>query len=250
MLAREVRLLFRKELRQLLRNRGAMLTALFLPLLMILLMPLAQIASMSTATPKDLRLPPEVELPPGLAELREDPRAILWFILTPLIATGSLLCPAVTASYIFISERETRTLELLVALPVRVGHILLAKLLAILALAGPVSLGMLCVDAVLLLERGLGSPGYVLMLVVMLLCALACSTSTALLVSLLARDFRSASNLNGMVLGPIVLGSFGLMTVVPGATLAAGVLAALYAAGAGVTTLLAMRVVTFERLLR
>lgn len=250
MLAREVRLLFRKELHQLLRNRGAMLTALFLPLLMILLMPLAQIASMSTATPKDLRLPPEVHLPPGLADLRQDPRAILWFILTPLIATGSLLCPAVTASYTFISERESRTLELLVALPVRVGHILVAKLLAILALAGPVSLGMLGVDCVLLLKRGLGSPGYVLMLAVMLLCALACSTSTALLVSLLARDIRSASNLNGVVLGPIVLGSFGLMTVVPGATFAAGVLAALYAVGAGVTTLLAMRVVTFERLLR
>jgi ABC-2 type transport system permease protein len=250
MLAREVRILFRKELRQLLRNRGAMLTAIFLPLLMILLMPLAQISSMSTATPKDLHLPPEVHLPPGLSELRQDPRALLWFILTPLIATGSLLCPAVTASYIFIAEREARTLELLVALPVRVGHILLAKLLAILALAVPLSVGLLCVDAVFLLKRGLGSPGYVLMLTVMLLCALACSTSTALLVSLLARDFRSASNLNGLVLGPLILGSFGLMVVVPGGAVAAGVLAALYAAGAGVTTLLAMRVVTFERMLR
>lgn len=250
MLAREVRVLFRKELRQLLRNRGAMLTALFLPLLMILLMPLAQISSMSSATPKDLRLPPEVQLPPGLAELRHDPRALLWFILTPLIATGSLLCPAVTASYTFISERESRTLELLVALPVRVGQILLAKLLAILTLAVPVSLGMYGVDAVLLLSRGLGSASYVAMVGVMLLCALACSASTALLVSLLARDFRSASNLNGLVLGPIILGSFGLMAVVPGPTLAATVLAALYAVGAGVTTLLAMRVVTFERMLR
>ncbi len=250
MLAREVRILFRKELRQLLRNRGAMLTALFLPLLMLLLMPLAQIVSMSSATPKDLRLPPEMQLPPGLAELREDPRAMLWFILTPLLATGNLLYPAVTASYTFISERESRTLELLVALPVRVGHILLAKLLAILALAMPMSLALFAVDAVLLLKRGLGSPGYVLMLAVMLLCALACSTSTALLVSLLARDFRAASNLNGLVLGPIVLGSFALMTVVPGAAVAAGVLAALYAVGAGVTTLLALRVVTFERLLR
>jgi ABC-2 type transport system permease protein len=250
MFAHEVRVLFRKELRQLLRNRGAMLTALFLPLLMILLMPLAQIFSMSSASPKDLRLPPEVQLPPGLAELRHDPRAILWFILTPLIATGSLLCPAVTASYTFIVERESRTLELLVALPVRVGQILLAKLLAILSLAVPVSLGMFGVDAVLLLSRGLGSASYVAMVGVMLLCALACSASTALLVSLLARDFRSASNLNGLVLSPIILGSFGLMAVVPGATAAAAVLAALYATGAGVTTLLAMRVVTFERLLR
>ncbi|WP_224368131.1 ABC transporter permease subunit [Hyalangium versicolor] len=250
MLAREVRLLFRKELSQLLRNRGAMLSALFLPLLMILLMPLAQIFSMSSAHPRDLHLPPEVPLPPGLAELRSDPRAFLWFIMTPLIATGCLLCPAVTASYIFLAERESRTLELLVALPVRVGQILQAKLLAILVLAIPVCLGFYGVNAGLLLTRGLGSPSYVLMLGVMLLCALACSTSTALLVSLLARDFRSASNLNGLVLGPLILGSFTLMAAMPGPTLAAGVLALLYTAVAVGTTLLAMRVVTFERLLR
>jgi hypothetical protein len=38
--------------------------------------------------------------------------------------------------------------------------------------------------------------------------------------------------------------------VLPGPTFAAGVLAALYAVIAAVTTLLAMRVVTFERLMR
>jgi ABC-2 type transport system permease protein len=250
MAAREVRILFRKELRQLLRNRGALLTALFLPLLMILIMPMAQITSTSGGKLHDLRLPEGLQLPPGLAELRHDPRALLWFILTPLVATGCLMCPAVTASYTFISEREARTLELLVALPVRVGHILMAKLLAILALAVPVTLALLSVDAAILLSRGLAPLGYVLMLGVMLLTALACSTSTALLVSLVARDFRSASNLNGLILGPLILGSFGLMTVLPGPTYAAGVLAALYAVAAVITTLLALRVVTFERLLR
>jgi ABC-type Na+ efflux pump permease subunit len=250
MLAREVRILFRKELRQLLRNRGALLTAIFLPLLMILIMPMAQISSTSSGKLLDLRLPEELKLPPGLAGLREDPRVLLWFILTPLVAAGCLMCPAVTASYTFIAEREARTLELLVALPVRVGHILQAKLLAILALAVPVCLGLLSVDAGLVLSRGLGPLSYVLMLGVMVLTALAFSTSTALLVSLLARDFRSASNLNGLVLSPIILGSFGLMAVVPGPTLAAGVLAALYALGTAVTTFFALRVVTFERMLR
>jgi ABC-2 type transport system permease protein len=250
MLAREVKILFRKELRQLVRNRGAMLTALFIPVVMIIVLPMAQILSMGSGTPKELNISPEVQLPPGLAELRHDSRALLWFILTPLVATGSLLCPAVTASYTFIAEREARTLELLVALPVRVGQILLAKLLAILALAVPVSLGLLSVDVVLLLSRGLAPLSYVLTLGVMMLAALACSTSTALLVSLLARDFRAASNLNGMVLGPVVLVSFGLMALLPGPTFSAGVLAVFYAVLAGVTTLLAMRVVTFERLLR
>jgi ABC-2 type transport system permease protein len=249
MLAREVKILLRKELRQLVRNRGAMLTALFLTVVMIIVLPMAQILSMGSGTPKELNISPEVQLPPGLAELRHDSRALLWFILTPLVATGSLLCPAVTASYTFIAEREARTLELLVALPVRVGHILTAKLLAILVLATPVCLVLLSVDAALLLSRGLGTLSYVLTLGVMLLTALACSTSTALLVSLLARDFRSANNLNGLILGPIILGSFALMAVVPGPTLAAGVLAALYAVAAVITTLMALRVVTFERLL-
>ncbi len=250
MLAREVRILLRKELRQLLRNRGALLTAIFVPLLMILIMPMAQISTMSSGKLHDLRLPEGMLLPPGLANLREDPRALLWFILTPLIATGCLMCPAVTATYTFIAEREARTLELLVALPVRVGHILQAKLLAILALAMPVCLGLVGVDAWLLLSRGLGSVGYVIALGAMAVAALACSSGTALLVSLLARDFRSSSNINGLVLSPIILGTFGLMAIMPGATLAAGVLAALYAVIAAVTTLLAMRVVTFERLLR
>lgn len=250
MLAREVRILFRKELRQLLRNRGALLTAIAVPVLMLLIMPMAQISTTSAGKLHDLRLPEGMLLPPGLANLRQDPRALLWFILTPLVATGCLMCPAVTATYTFIAEREARTLELLVALPVRVGHILQAKLLAILALAVPVCLGLVGVDAWLLLSRGLGSVGYVLMLGVMALAALACSSSTALLVSLLARDFRSSSNINGLVLSPIILGSFGLMTVLPGPELAAGVLTALYAAIAAVTTVLAMRAVTFERLLR
>jgi ABC-type Na+ efflux pump permease subunit len=246
MLAREVRILFRKELRQLLRNRGALLTAIFLPLLMLFIMPLAQISTLSSGKLQELRLPEGVQLPPGLAELRQDPRVLLWFILTPLVATGCLMCPAVTASY----ARAARTLELLVALPVRVGHILQAKLLAILTLAVPLCLGLVGVDAWLLLSRGLGSPGYVLTLGVLVLTALACSSGTALLVSLLARDFRSSSNINGLVLSPIILGSFGLMAVLPGPTFAAGVLAALYAVIAAVTTLLAMRVVTFERLMR
>ncbi len=250
MLAREVRILFRKELRQLLRNRGALLTAIFLPLLMLFIMPLAQISTLSSGKLQELRLPEGVRLPPGLAELRQDARVLLWFILTPLVATGCLMCPAVTASYTLIAEREARTLELLVALPVRVGHILQAKLLAILTLAVPLCLGLVGVDAWLLLSRGLGSPGYVLMLGVLVLTALACSCGAALLVSLLARDFRSSSNINGLVLSPIILGSFGLMAVLPGPTFAAGVLAALYAVIAAVTTLLAMRVVTFERLMR
>ncbi|WP_224240247.1 ABC transporter permease [Hyalangium gracile] len=250
MLAREVRLLLRKELRQLLRNPGAMLTALVLPVLLMLVIPLAQILAAHPDRMKELNIPPEVSLPPGLLATGKDPVAIMRLLLTPLLAMGGLLTPALTASYTLLSERESRTLELLVALPVRVTHILQAKLLAILALAAPVCLGLVAVDAGLLLARGLGSPGYVLALLVMVVGALAFSSSTALLVSLLARDIRTASNLNGVVLAPFIVGSFAAVVLVPGEALSAAVLAGAFLAGTAVVVLLALRVFTFERLLR
>ncbi|HYI02029.1 ABC transporter permease [Hyalangium sp.] len=250
MLAREVKILFRKELGQLLRNKGAMLTALFLPLLLMLIIPLAQVLAVNPDHPKELPIPPDVSLPPGLAEVGKDPLATVRLLLTPLISMGGLLTPALTASYIFISERESRTLELLVALPVRVGQILQAKLLAILALSAPVCLGLFAIVGGLMLSRGLGSPGYVVAMFIMVAASLAFSSSTALFVSLLARDIRTASNLNGLVLSPFLLGSFIVMAVVPGTTLASAVIAGGYLLGTAVVLLLALRVVTFERMLR
>jgi ABC-type transport system involved in multi-copper enzyme maturation permease subunit len=250
MLEREVRILFRKELRQLLRNRGALLTALFMPLLLMLIVPLMQILGVKAHGTNEVPIPPEASLPPGLMAVGRSPVAIMRLLITPLMSMGGLLTPALTASYIFISEREGRTLELLVALPVRVGQILLAKLLAILALAAPVCLGLFAVDAVLMLARGMGSPGYVMALFVMVLGSLAFSSSTALLVSLLARDIRTSSNLNGMVLTPFIFGSFAVVIIVPGATLSAAVLAGAFIAGTAVVLLIALRVVTFERMLR
>jgi ABC-type Na+ efflux pump permease subunit len=250
MLAREVKLLLRKELRQLMRNRAALLTALFLPMVLILAVPLAQILGMSALQDKQLPASTGAAIPADVLAAGRDPRVILQLLLAPLLAMGAMLTPALTANYIFIAERENRTLELLVALPVRVGQILLAKLLAVLILAAPVCLGLFAVDAGFMLARGTGTVGYVLTLLVMLLGALAFSTSSALLVSLLARDIRTSSNISGMLLTPFIFASFGVVMVVPGAILSAAVLAAVFFLGAAGTFLFAMRVVTFERMLR
>jgi ABC-type Na+ efflux pump permease subunit len=163
---------------------------------------------------------------------------------------GGLIVPSVTASYILISERESRTLELLVALPVRVGQVLLAKLLALLALAGLVTLALFSIDAVLILALEVGSPGFVLALLLVLLAALGFSTTSALLVSLLARDFRTANNINGLLLGPTIVVSLVTVLAVPGPILSCLVLAGLLTAGALGCAFVAMRLVTFERLLR
>lgn len=250
MLAREVRILLRKELRQLLRNKAATLTALFLPLLLMLIVPLAQVLGVKPDQPKELHLPEGVWLPPGLAMVGTDPRVVVRLLLTPLISMGGLLTPALLANHTLTSERESRTLELLVALPVRVGQILLAKLLAILALAAPVCLGLFAVVGGFMLSREVGSPGYVLTVGVMVAASLAFSCSTALFVSLLAQDIRAASNLTGVVLSPFVIGGFVIMAVVPGTTLASAVLAGGFLLGTALVLVLALRVVTFERMLR
>ncbi|MFY0528252.1 ABC transporter permease subunit [Archangium gephyra] len=250
MLEREVRILFRKEWRQLVRSRGAMLTALLLPILLLVVIPGLQMLGMKMGATKPVNLPPGVELPRGLREMAEDPVAMMRAMLVPFIALGGLIVPSVTASYILITERESRTLELLVALPVRVGQILLAKLLALLVLASSVTLVLFSVDAVLILGLGIGSPGFVLALLAVLLSSLTFSTTTALLVSLLARDFRTANNINGLLIGPTILVCFFVTLAVPGPFLSSLLLAVLFAIGSVVATFVSMKVVTFERLLR
>jgi ABC-2 type transport system permease protein len=251
MLEREVRILFGKEWRQLLRSRGAMVTALLLPILLLVIVPGLQMLAMKAGAPRSqVNLPPGVQLPRGLRELAENPVAMMRAMLVPFIAIGGLIVPSVTASYTLITERESRTLELLVALPVRVGQILLAKLLALLVLATAVTLVLFSLDAALILGLGIGSPGFVLALLAVLLTALCYSTTTALLVSLLARDFRTSNNINGLLIGPTILVCFFVTLAVPGPLLSALLLAAFFTLGSAVATLVALKLITFERLLR
>lgn len=252
MIGPELRILFRKEWRQLLRNRTALLTALLLPLLILLIIPGAQMIAFTVGASADIgnELPEGVPLPPGLAEVGDDPRAMLRALLLPLfVLIGGLLVPSLTATYTMIAEREHRTLELLVALPVRVGQILMAKLLVIVTLASAATLSLFAIDAALILALGIGSVGYVLMLLALLLAALAYSTASALLLSLLARDFRTANNLSGALLAPTIFLGMGALLAIPGG-LAPLVLAAFFGLAAVVIAQIARRVVTFERLLR
>ncbi|HEV8324628.1 MAG TPA: ABC transporter permease subunit [Myxococcota bacterium] len=172
------------------------------------------------------------------------------FALPLFVSLVGLVLPAMAAGYTLIQERESRTLELLVALPVRVGQIVLAKLAAIVALAAGATLTLFTIDAAVVLARGIGSVAWVLGLLLVLLSALTFSTSAALLISLLAKDYRSSQNLTGAVVAPCVFLNIAVGVFVPGATLRLVVIAVFYAAGAAAALAVALRVVTFERLLR
>lgn len=247
MLAREVRILFRKEWRQLLRSRGAVLTALLLPIILLVIAPSAQILGASIEQP-GMKIPEGLPLPPALQRLREDPAGMATLMLPLFFALGGMIVPMVSASYTVISERESRTVELLIALPVTVGQILVAKLLAILVLAGAVTLLLFSVDAVLLLMTGIGHPLLVLALGALLLSALAFSAAGALLISLLARDFRTANNLGGALLLPPILITVAVLLVIPGTARASTFLAAGFALGAVACAVIAVKAVTFERI--
>ncbi len=249
MLAREVRILFRKEWRQLLRSKGALLTALLLPALMIVVIPV--LLTLTTGMAKELpSLPKGVSLPPALAEAATDPMAVVRMMLPLFVGLGGLVAPMVAASYTLITEREQRTLELLVALPVRIEQVLVAKLLALVVLTGAVSLILFSGTAVFLLVFRVTSIGGVLGLAFELVAGLSCSTGTALLASLLAKDFRTANNLSGLVVLPAMLLTMGTMMFVPNLGLGAMVLGLVYFAATGLTLYVSLKVITVERLLR
>lgn len=250
MAGHELKVLFKKEWRQLLRSKGALATALLLPTLILLVIPSLQILGFESMTQQQQQLPKDVWLPPGIAALGEDPRAIIRFLMPLFITIGGLIVPMMSANYTLIAEREARTLELLVALPVSMSQVMAAKLGAIVVLTTLVTFPLFAIDAVLLLATGTAGVAYVLALFVTLVCALAFSTAGALLIGLIARDFRTGNNLNALLVVPAMLLVMGLQTALPSPALGALIAGLVMAAGAGLCAFLALKVVTFERLLR
>ncbi len=247
---RETRILLGKELRQLVASKAAVATSALLPLFMLGVIPLVMLAAASGAGGKH----PDKPLPPAMqfgvfSELQDDPRRLPLAMLPIMVATAALILPTMNASYLLITERERRTLELLVALPVRIDQVLKAKLIAVLAMSCVVTVPLVAIDIASFIAAGVARPSDVLGLPVLLVCVLGFSTGTALLMSLLAKDFRAANNLGGAILAPAVIGTMLLGMTLPGGVIRPLVLALLYAIAAAVVTRIALKTVTFERLL-
>jgi ABC-2 type transport system permease protein len=237
-----------KEFRQLPRKRGAMLSATLFPLLFFVVVPAINMAAMRTS-PGSVNTPVGVNLPPGIGAVARNPEAMLTSFLLPLfVMIAGLMLPSLLATYTIIAERERRTLELLVALPVSVKDIILAKLGAVLGIGAGICLPLLAIDSVLLITLGFGGLGDALLLLWLLLAALAYSTASALLLSLLAKDFRTANNVTGALVGPLILVAMGIIVFLPPVVaplLLGAVLWLLTAAAVAVS----LRWLTFEKLL-
>src|ERR671930_1636759 len=131
-----VRALLWLELRQLRRGRGAVLSAVFVPLLMMVGLPLYNLGGLRAAPQDALR---------GLEPLQAlggftDPTGVFTAFVLPLYVAlaGGLTAPG-TASYSLVTDRERRAPDLLVALPLTVRDLLTAKVAAVLLICAGVT---------------------------------------------------------------------------------------------------------------
>jgi ABC-2 type transport system permease protein len=241
---RSVRTLLGKELTQLGRSRGALISATLIPLLLLVVVPIPQLIAFSKVP---VNIPAIPGGPAGIASLRGADFFVQ--LLYPLLATiCGMIVPSLAASYTIVSERERRTLELLIALPVRLTDILLAKLLSILILGVLVTVPLFAITATLIVLLAVAPAGEVALILVPLLAAVACSTCLSLLLTLLARDFRTANNVNGILFFPVLIVSVAVLGAV-GGTARLVVLGAVLLILGAIALVIGARWITFERYL-
>jgi ABC-type Na+ efflux pump permease subunit len=235
-----------KETRQIGRNRSALLTAMLLPFIILFVAPIQLLLQFKIVGARGFD--PATSGFPGFTDLSDPFMLLVQFIYPMLFVLGGLLLPGLTTTYAIVAERERRSLELLVSLPVSVGEILAAKLLAVLVVTAIVGLPYVSVVITLLLALGVADATAIPALLAPFTAAVVCSTAISLLLTLLARDFRTANNLNGAFFVPILFVTIITMSLVAGPArtyVLSGVLLAL-AAIAGV---IALGWISFERYL-
>ena len=243
-----VRILLGKELRQLQRARGLVASSVVLPLFVAVVVPLGLLAVLLAAgSGAEDRSELLRGAPLGLSELTPLRLDVL-YILPLFVAIGGLALPATTAVQTIVAERERRSLELLVALPVTVRDVVLAKLLALFALGAAVMLPLAIVDGTLVVGLRLASPLYLPGLLLLTLGALGASTAIALLMALLASDARTANQITGAGLMLLTLVGYAVVAAVPEGPRPFA-LAFTYAAVAAVAVTACVRWLSFERYL-
>jgi ABC-type transport system involved in multi-copper enzyme maturation permease subunit len=212
----EVRLLFVKEVRQLTRNTAAMLTSLFLPAVLVVLAPVLALLASRTPHYRDVRVPTLAAALPGFDVIHNGQEYFLFVTVPFLFVIAALLTPILSATHTLIVERQRRSLDLLMALPVMVSDILAAKLAAILVTAVATVVPMFVVDAVVMLSLTEAGPSYVAATLFLLLATMVASAGASLLMALLARDLRTATSLGGVLAVPPLVLTGVCIVAVPG----------------------------------
>lgn len=201
----EIRALLRKEFRQIWHKPAAYLTATLLPFFLLLVIPGAMLvfgagAGSSMISTGGLPIPTAFD-----SETMTRPGGMVAAFFLPLyVGITGLILPAIMATYTVVVEKEKRTIDLLMALPVSIGDILLSKLYSIIAASLMVTLPLVFADMALLAWQGYVEPLVYVGIVLELLTALAFSSASAILLSLIAKDYRSANNMSAVFMVPMI----------------------------------------------
>lgn len=246
----KVAVVFDKEWQELRKQRG-LLFGIVIPPLLLTLLPIGIIFSIGRLIGPGakggvpLNLPPGALVNPAFRGLTnaEVGQVIIGQQFSTLLLLLPLIIPSVIASYSIVGEKTNRTLEPLLATPIRTWELLLGKSLA--ALLPAVGITWFCGA---LLAAGVAAfsisprvfttivtPGWLL---VLLLCTpLLALIAIAIMVAISSRvnDPRSAQQLSGVAVVPVMAIFFGQLTgylalnppLVLGAVVVLGLLAAL-----------------------
>lgn len=243
----EVRSLLWKELRQLRRSRGALASTTLLPIFMLLVVPFMQLAAFRSMDTAQIA----AANPTNQAMLArfERPIDLYTTLILPLfVALTGVIVPAVATSYAVVTERERRSLDLLMALPVAVADVLVAKVVSVMVVAFAVVLPLFTINMGVMLALGVLEPLRVILHLMVLLGAFTCSIGVNFVVTIVARDFRTANNLSGLQVLPAVALTPALLLTLP-TVLGFLALASALAAVGLVALFIAWRWISFERYL-
>ncbi len=190
--------LFRKEARQITRSKRTVLAAALVPALMLIFVTGGDIVTLRLGFgSKPIYLLSSSHAVSGVYLLRH-------FTLPILITISALVTPSIVMGDVLFGERERRTLDLLVALPISALDVVLAKLAAVLLFALTVTIPLFALNVVIVSSFGYGSVSQTIALFELMLAAISYSATSALIIALIAGEARAANIVSGLLLGPIV----------------------------------------------
>ena len=139
----------------------------------------------------------------------------LRFLVPFFIFIAGAIVPTAFAAQTVLLERERRSLDLLLALPVTVSEVLTSKVAFTLLVSLAVLVPLFFVDAGLIISTGKADPAYLLSTALLLVASAAASSLATLVMVLLTREMRTASNLTGLASLPAMGVVAALLFLVP-----------------------------------
>lgn len=243
----EMKALLGKEIGQLLHKPGAVASAIAFPFFFLLVIPAAMLIfggeGMSVSPVGGIPFPTALN-----SDAMSQPGGMALLFLPMYVAITGLVLPSVLAIYAVVSEKEKKTIDLLMALPVSLTDIVVSKLLAVIGISLAVTVPMLLIDFGLVAYKGAADPLLFVGLLFELLAALAFSAASSLVLGLLAKDYRTANNLSGAFMGPMIVVLLAAVLLVPSGLLKTGLLGGLMAVLAIAITFVAVKRISLERM--